>query len=75
MKALEHVQLPQIKTLILPDVAHPLLGCCREVEDVCVVMPWSDCSEPFLISLASNRDSKVRRLSIPLWRLDRPSRK
>ena len=66
-KALKHVQLPQIKTLILPATAHPLLEHCPEVEDVvCVIGGRCVSSEEFLGSLASNRDSKVRRLAIPL---------
>ena len=77
-KALRRIELPQIKTLILPVTAHPLLERCHEVEDVvCVVAyDWNVSSEEFLRSLALNRDSKVRRLVIPLtpeW--DQPFRK
>ena len=76
-KALEHVKLPQIKTLIMPATAHPLLEHCPEVEDVvCVVMHWNVSSGAFHRSLAFNPGSKVRRLAIPLTpRCDKPSRK
>ena len=67
-KALRHLELPQIKTLILPVDAHPLLEHCPEVEDVvCAAMFDSrGALEVFLRSLASNRDSKVHSLAIPL---------
>jgi len=74
--ALKCVKLPQIKTLILPPTAHPLLRHCHNVEDVVYVVgdeiPPSD---EFLESLASNQDSKVKRLAIPLVLWGDPSRK
>jgi len=74
--ALEGIKLPQIKTLILPTAAYPLLQHCCNVEDVvCVVKYSTVSSDEFLGSLASNRDSKVRRLAIPLVSLGNPSRK
>jgi len=74
--ALRRVKLPQIKTLILPPVAHPLLRSCRNVEDiVCVVRYGIISSEEFLGSLEFNRDSKVKRLAIPLVWWINPSRK
>ena len=73
---LKGVELPQIKTLILPPVAYPLLRHCRNVEDVvCVVCCGTKTSDVFLESLASDQDSKVERLAIPLVSLDNPSRK
>ena len=37
--ALTGVTLPQIKTLVMPPIVHPLLQHCHDVEDVvCVVM-------------------------------------
>ena len=65
--ALKHVKLPQIKTLILPPNAHPILRHCRNVEDVVYAVrdrTWP--SDEFLESLASNRNSKIKRLAIPL---------
>ena len=74
--ALKRVKLPQIKTLIIPPAAHPLLQCCRDVEDVvCVVRYKPISSDEFLESLASNLDSKVERLAIPLVLGTNPSRK
>ena len=73
-KALKGVKLPQIKTLILPPAAHPLLQHCWDVEEVvCVVRRDTAHSGEFLGSLASNRDSKVMRLTIPLVLWDNPS--
>lgn len=69
--ALQGIELPQIKTLILPVPAHPLLEHCRGAEDVvCVTTRLGARSDAFFRSLAFNRDSKVRRLAIPLtgWR-------
>ena len=75
-KALGRVEFPQIKTLILPPTAYPLLQHCRDVEDViCVVRDVTLSSDEFLGSLASNRDSKVRRLTIPLVSFGTPSRR
>ena len=66
-KALKHVELPQIKVLILPPAVHPLLRHCRDVEDVVyVVANRAILTDEFLGSLASNQDSKVKRLTIPL---------
>ena len=74
--ALKRVKLPQIKTLILPPAAHPLLRHCHNIEDlVCVVKDKTVASDDFLGSLASNRDSKVKRLAIPLVLWCNPSRK
>jgi len=74
-KALKGVKLPQIKTMVLPPAAHPLLQHCCNVEDVfCVVGYENVSSEEFLGSLASNRDSKVKQLTIPLVSWDNPSR-
>jgi hypothetical protein len=75
-KALKPVKLPQIKTLILPPAAHPLLEHCCNVEDVvCVIMSKTISSGEFLRSLASNRNSRVKRLAIPLFLWGNPSRK
>ena len=66
-KALKRVKLPQIKTLILPPAAHPILRHCRNVEDVVYVVrdrTWP--SDQFLESLSSNPNSKIKRLAIPL---------
>ena len=74
--ALKGVELPQIKTLIISPPAYPLLQRCREVEDVvCMVVFPSMSPERVLRSLASNRDSKVKRLAIPLTICAHPSRK
>ena len=74
--ALKRVKLPQIKSLILPPAAHPLLRHCRDVEDVvCVVKDKTTTSDEFLGSLTSNRNSKVKRLAIPLVLWSNPSRK
>ena len=65
--ALQGVELPQIKTLILPPAAYPLLRRCPDVENVaCVVGHREGSSDGFFKSLASNRDSKIKRLVIPL---------
>jgi hypothetical protein len=73
--ALGCVELPQIMTLILPPPTYPLLKHCRNVEDViCVIRDKAVSSDEFLGSLASNQDSKVKRLAIPLFSLDNPSR-
>ena len=69
--ALQGIELSQIKTLILPPPAHPFLEHCRGAEDVvCVATRFGAQSGAFFRSLTSNRDSKVRRLVIPLigWR-------
>ena len=73
--ALMFVKLPQIKTLVLPPEAYPLLQHCRNVEEVaCKVTRGAVFSAGFLRSLASNRDSKVKRLAIPLTLWPNPSR-
>ena len=74
--ALQGVKLPQIKTLILPPAAYPLLQCCRDVEDVvCVSGYQEESSDRLLKSLTSNLHSKVKRLVIPLVIQPGPSRK
>ena len=66
-KVLRGVKLPQIKTLIIPPEVYPLLRNCCDVEDVvCVTRDSTVFSDEFLGALASNQDSKVRRLAIPL---------
>jgi len=65
--AFKHCKLPQIKALILPPNAYPLLKCCHNVEDVdCVVGDRPIHSRGLLEFLASIQGSKVRRLAIPL---------
>ena len=74
--ALQGVELPQIKTLTLPPAAYPLLRRCRDVENVaCVVGYREGSSDGFFESLASNRDSKIKRLVIPLVLQADPCRK
>ena len=75
--ALEGVQLPQIKTLILPPHAYPFLQHSPNVEDiVCTTVYASPQSrDGFLGSLVSNRDSKLKRLAISLALLPNPLRK
>ena len=74
--ALKRVKLPQIKTLIIPPEAYPLLQCCCDVEEVVWVTGDNIVSsDEFLGALAANRDSKVRRLAIPLVSWGNPSRK
>lgn len=73
--ALARVRLPQIKTLILSPAAHPLLRHCHDVEDlVCVYQHVAISSDSVLGSLASNLDSKIKRLVIPLISWVNPSR-
>ena len=71
------VKLPQIKTLVLPSAAYPLLQRCHDVEDV--VCTITDITRPpgdeFLRSLMSDPDSKLKRLTIPLALLPDPPRK
>ena len=75
-KALQHVELPQIKTLILPPAVYPLLRHCRDVEDVVfVVRSETMSSDEFLGSLVSGKESKVKRLAIPLVSSGNPSSK
>lgn len=74
--ALKGVKLPQVNTLILPSAAHPLLKCCPNVEDVdWVIGDKTATSDEFLGSLGSIRDSKIKRLAIPLVLQSYPSRK
>src|SRR6266478_5514049 len=74
--ALKHVELPQVKTLTLPLAAHPLLQHCHNVEDVAFVSGHGGLpSNEFFESLASNRDSKVKQLAIPLVPWTNPSRR
>ena len=73
--ALGRVRLSQIKTLIVPESAHPLLEHCPNVEDVVwVVTDKPVTSDDFLRSLASNRFSRVKRLAVPLTLPGNPSR-
>ena len=77
-KALKHIELPRIQTLVIPPAAHPLLRHCHDIEDlVCVVRytPTFILSDTILSSLASNRDSKVKRLTISLVSWSNLSRK
>ena len=75
-KTLKGVKLPQIKTLIIPPTAHHLLRHCHDVEDVaCVVKDDDMVPGSFLGSLASNQDSKIKWLAIPLDLCTNPSRK
>ena len=76
-KALKGVKLPQIRTLIISLNAYPLFQCCHNVEEVvCVFNGHDDLpSDGFLRSLASNRNSLVKRLAIPLVVWPNPSRK
>ena len=75
-EAVKRVKLPQIKTVILPHTAYPLLGPCHNVEDVvCAVSRGDFLSEEFCQTLASNRHSKVKRLAIPLVLPGSPARK
>ena len=71
------VELPQVKTLILPLAAYPLLQHCPNIEDVVCVAEYGSntSSDGVLGSLASNQDSKVKRLAIPLVSWGNPSRK
>ena len=74
-EALERVKLPQIKTLILPPTAHHILRHCHNVEDVVYVarnITWP--SDEFLASLGPSRNSKIKRLTIPLIVWPSPSR-
>ena len=65
--ALKGCKFPQIKALILPSSAYPLLKRCRNAEDVdCVVGDRPTHTEKLPEFLASIRGSKVKRLAIPL---------
>jgi len=73
---LGHVELPQVKTLILPLNAYPLLKMCRNVEEVvCVFMGEAFLFDEFYEPLTSNQDSKLRRLTVPLISPINPSSK
>ena len=73
--ALKRAKLPQIKTLVLPPAAHPLLRQCHNVEDVvCVLGGKMKSCDGLFESLTSNRNSKVKRLAIPLVIWPNPSR-
>ena len=78
-RALKGVKLPQIKTLIIPPTAYPLLRRCCDVEDVVCMPIRNQVVDPlytkFLRSLASRRGSKIKRLAIPLATWHNPSRK
>ena len=74
--AIKRVTLLQIKSLILPPNAHPLVKHCPSVEDVDWVV--RDCimaSNDFPRCLESIRGSKIKRLGIPLILPGDPSRK
>jgi len=66
---LKRVKLPQIRTLIIPPAAHPLLRYCHELEDInlVIVEGWMGYSDSVHRSLASNQNSKIRRAAIPLF--------
>ena len=73
--ALGRIRFPRIKTLIIPEPAHPLLEHCPNVEDVVwVIADRPINSDEFLQSLTSNCDSKVERLAVPLVLPCNPSR-
>ena len=76
-KAFKGLNLPQIKTLILHPRIYPLLKHCPNVEDVvCSTQEGTGPSfDGFLRSLMSNRDSKLKRLAIPLALLPDAPRK
>jgi len=74
--ALKRVKLCRIRTLIMPLATHPLLQHCPNVEDVVCVIRFNNTPPGGLLrSLASNWDSKIKRLAIPLILWDNPSRK
>jgi len=65
--ALKRRKFPQIKALILPPSAYPLLKCCHNAEGVdCVDGDRPIHTEKLPELLASIRGSKVKRLAIPL---------
>ena len=77
-KALKRIELPQIKTLVIPHPIHFLLRHCHGVEDIVCAVRYMDTdisSDTILGSLVSNRDSKVKRLVIPLVSWVNPSSK
>ena len=75
--ALKGADFPQIKNLTLSPAAYPLLQHCRNAEDiVCTIRDVTGPSrDGFFRSLMSNRDSKLKRLAIPLALLPNPPRK
>ena len=78
--ALKGVELPQIKTLILPSTVGILLEHCPDVEDVVFVVGGARDITSYLLGgllrrLASNKNSKVKRLAIPLVSWDDRSSK
>ena len=74
--ALNCVELPQIKTLILPHPAYPLLQHCPNVEDVTYVVRYETAlTDEFLKCFTSKQRPNVRRLAIPLTLWPNPSRK
>ena len=72
---LKGINLPQIKTLILPPAAHPLLQHCRDVENIICMVDGTVPYKEFHRSLPSGRRSKVKRLAIPLVFWDNPTRR
>jgi len=65
--ALKGINLPQIKTLVLPPAAHPFLKHCPNVEDVdWVIEDQLMTSKEFPQSFVPIRSSKVKRLAVPL---------
>jgi len=65
--ALKHCELPQIKALILPPSAHPLIKHCYNVEGVdCVVSNRPIPPNKFFGFLESIRGSNIKQLAIPL---------
>ena len=70
----KRAKLLQIKALVLPPAAHPLLRHCPNVEDIDWVMRDRIMTYEELIgSLASTHNSKVKRLAIPLILPTHPS--
>ena len=60
-------KLPQIKTLIIPESAYPLLKHRPNVEDVVwAIIDKPITSDKFLRALPPSFRSKVKRLTIPL---------
>ena len=72
--ALERIKLPQIKTLIIPPTAYPLLQRCCDVENVTCTGDRATSADGFLRSLPSDRGSNIMRLAIPLVLWENPSR-
>ena len=75
-RLLRNTKFPQIKALVLPSAAYPLLKSCSNVEEVdWVIRSTPIVSDEFLGSLATIRDSKIKRMAIPLVFPGDPSRK